>query len=147
MNSTEADALAKRMINSFRGGPPLADWVEELTPLDVGRAGTAYARLRSTLDHAPTVARFMVEYNALDTERPGSRPACNDCEGTGWISAPDRVWPDNRHSTQCKPCSYCDEGRKRAMSRTWLERRAPKPQPVEQPAELFSHDPRIGRDQ
>lgn len=135
MTPAEADALAKRIINSFRGGPPLADWVEELTRLDAGRAGTAYARLRATLDHAPTIARFMVEYNALDTERPGTRPPCGDCGDTGWIDAPDRVWPDERTSSQVKPCPHCDEGRKRAGSRVWLERHRPTP-----PAALFDRE-------
>lgn len=122
MTPTDADTLAKRIINTWRGGPPLRDWTEVLTPLDAGRAGTAYARLRARNDHPPSIAQYIAEYNQLDTARPGEHDPCGDCNSTGWIDAPDRHWPEGRTSTQMKPCPYCDEGRARAASRIWTER-------------------------
>lgn len=124
MTPNEADDLGKRIINSFRGGPPLSDWREVLAPLDAGTAGTAYMRLRTSSD-APTVKQFMDIYRSLDTVRPMDRPKCGDCGGCGWVQAEDRIenaGTDNeRRYSQCKPCR-CIEGRQRAESTIWRER-------------------------
>ena len=65
MTAQEADDLAKRIINAWRGGPPLNDWREELARLDAGMAGTAFVRLRRTIEDAPSIARFLAEYRAV----------------------------------------------------------------------------------
>lgn len=65
MTRDEATELAKRIINCWRGGPPLAEWIEELLPLDNGMASTTFVRLRRTLEHAPSVARFLAEYRGV----------------------------------------------------------------------------------
>lgn len=81
MRNDEADYLAKRIINMWRGGPPLAEWVEFLTELDAGQAGTVFARLTRTREHAPTIATFLAEYRALDTHDASNRPTpCPDCD-------------------------------------------------------------------
>jgi hypothetical protein len=121
MTHAEADALAKRIINCWRGGPPLTEWIDELERLDAGTAGTTYARLKRTSEHAPSIAKFYAEYNALDTHDGGTRPAdCRFCDGTGWLET-------RRHQAMgvaysgCEPCSRCSEGRAREVSETWTK--------------------------
>lgn len=89
MTPTEADQLAKRIINCWHGGPPITEWREELTPLDHGQAGTALARLKRTSEHAPTIARFLTEYRALSMVDGGSytKSPCSACSDTGWLEA------------------------------------------------------------
>jgi hypothetical protein len=84
MTPTEADALAKRIINTWRGGPPLREWIDTLQPLDAGTAGTAYIRLRGTSDQAPTIARYTAVYASLHT-KPSSDTThtCERCTD-GW---------------------------------------------------------------
>lgn len=69
MTPAAADALAKRWINIWRGGPSLTEIIDALLPLDEGRAGTALVRLRNESDHAPSIARFLAVYRSLDTSR------------------------------------------------------------------------------
>lgn len=95
MTPTEADRLAKRIINTWQGAPPLPEWADTLEPLDAGTAGTAYIRLRNDSDATPTIARYMAVYRSLDTKRPDSAPhrGCTACgrqdgpypsNGDGW---------------------------------------------------------------
>ena len=121
MTPDDVDFLAKRIINSFRGGPPLQDWREELARLDAGRAGTAYERLRRHSD-APSIKRFLDEYNALDTDRPSELPRCVLCDGTGWVQAPDLVLPDERRYTQLEPCR-CPRGQQAEQTAVWRRRK------------------------
>jgi hypothetical protein len=65
VNQAEATDLAKRIINCWRGGPPLTEWIDELKRLDAGMAGTAYIRLRREHEHAPSIARFLAEYRGV----------------------------------------------------------------------------------
>lgn len=122
MNTVEADDLAKRIINTWRSGPPLDVWREELHRLDAGTAGTAYAKLRRTAEHAPSIAKFLAEYHALHTvDTP--EPDCGDCDRTGWVQAEDRIMPDERRYSQVKPCR-CAHGRKAEQSPAWTKRGA-----------------------
>lgn len=65
MTRDEAEQLAKRIINTWRGGPPLADWVQILEPLEHGYAGTTYVRLRAQDENPPTIARFLATYRGV----------------------------------------------------------------------------------
>jgi hypothetical protein len=86
MTPAEADALAKRIINTWRGGPPLREWIDTLQPLDAGTAGTAYIRLRGTSDQAPTIARYTAVYASLHTKPPNDTThTCERCTD-GWIT-------------------------------------------------------------
>lgn len=91
MNHQAADALAKRIVGSWRSGPPLQDWVDTLDPLDEGAAGTAYIRLRNEHegDRAPSCATFRKMYHSLETAAtaPIRQETCplNRCAGDGWI--------------------------------------------------------------
>lgn len=99
MTPDEADQLAKRIINTWHGGPPLAEWRDTLTELDAGTAGTTYVRLRAELDHAPSIARYLSEYRTLHT--PANDPIrhhCHHCHGTGWLTCVD----DRRHGYWCR---------------------------------------------
>lgn len=121
MTSDQADQLAKRIINCWRGGPPLAEWRDLLATLDEGAAGTAFVRLRNELDNAPSIARFRQECNALRTHDTPTRigePDCGWCDDTGWTET--AVHTDGHHAySGVKPCSHCSEGSQRAASQTW----------------------------
>ena len=110
MSPTEADQLAKRIINCWHGGPPLPEWRIELEQLDPGRAGATFARLKHKLDHAPTIAQFLTQYNALSTTADSPTPdACIRCDGTGYVPAPDYVQRlkdgTERRYTQVQHCN------------------------------------------
>lgn len=121
MTPAEADDLAKRIINCWRGGPPLTEWRDELVQLDAGQAGTTYARLKRDLEHAPSIARFIAEYRALDTHDGGNRPAkCGVCGDSGWIEA-QRHQSHGQVYSGWAPCVYCAEGRAREASVTWTK--------------------------
>ena len=66
MTDPQALELAKRIMNCWRGGTPLADWVAELARLEHQPAVAAYERLRRLIDVAPSIPRFLSEYQALD---------------------------------------------------------------------------------
>jgi hypothetical protein len=113
MNEHDADAIAKRIINTWHSGPRLTEWVEVLAGLDAGTAGTAYIRCRNELEHAPSIAKFIAVYRSLHTAttHPVDRPTCAACDGTGWVDAPNLITPDGRSYTQVDRCPHCDNGR------------------------------------
>jgi hypothetical protein len=139
----QAQRFAQRMIETWPTGPRRTVWHDIALKLhDADAARIAYADLERTATHIST-AQFHQAYAAAarKTITPERGGTCGDCDGTGWVDAPDRVWPNERTTTQCRPCPHCDEGRKRASSRIWTERRRPeRPEPTaaEQPLELFS---------
>lgn len=121
MNRDTADVLAKRIINCWRGGPPLVEWIDELERLDEGPAGTTFVRLRRSIEHAPSIARFMAEYNSLHTDDASTRgPVCGWCDNTGWT----QTRPHQAHGVAysgVEPCDRCDEGRARRNSDAWTK--------------------------
>lgn len=129
MTAAEADELAKRIINAWHGGPPLAEWREELAPLDAGQAGTAYVRLKRTLEHAPSIARFLAEYRSLtmhDASNPENK--CPSCSNSGWVAAEHHFEHRSHPYSAAQPCTYCEFGRIAAGSQTW--QKAPALQPI-----------------
>jgi hypothetical protein len=89
VNDAEADRLAARIINTWHGGPSKLEWVDTLRPLDAGTAGTAFVRLQRRLEHAPTIAGYLREYNGLHTKPPAELPqSCplERCPGDGWVT-------------------------------------------------------------
>lgn len=112
VNPTDADALAKRIINTWRGGPLLTEWIDTLTELDQGTAGTTYVRLRNDTDHAPTIAAFLRTYRGLSTAatHPPPQDHCPSgrCSGDGWITTERTI---SGHPVRCaEPCT-CPLGR------------------------------------
>jgi hypothetical protein len=65
MTHDEASALAKRIINTWHGGPALAEWVDALQTLNAGTAGTAFVRLRDNNETPPSIARFKATCRAI----------------------------------------------------------------------------------
>lgn len=120
MTPTEADALAKRIINCWHGGPNIADWRDALEPLDAGRAGTAYARLRNERDHAPSIKAFRDTYNALDTH-DGSIRKCAECVDSGWVDVVSRFEHNGLAYTGAEPCKRCPTGKTAASSNLWQQ--------------------------
>lgn len=127
MTEQEADTIAKRIINCWRGGPSLTDWKETLQPLNHGQAGTTYARLRNEREHAPTIKAFRDTYNALDTNDT-SEHQCPDCADTGWIDAYYRYAHNGIPYTAATPCGRCTNGQTAASSKLWTQ--APQRQPL-----------------
>jgi hypothetical protein len=129
MTTTEADELAKRIINTWRGGPPLTEWRDELLPLDAGQAGTAFARLKRTLENAPSIARFLAEYRSLqmhDASNPDDK--CPECSNSGWVACFRQYENKGEVYSGARPCAECGHGRVAAQSQTW--QRAPHREPV-----------------
>jgi hypothetical protein len=75
MTPDEATALAKRIINTWNGGPRLDEWTDALAHIDEGTAGTAFVRLRSQSEHAPSIARFIATCRAIHPHEPNTQPA------------------------------------------------------------------------
>ena len=105
MNPMEATDLAVRILGCWKG-PNAREWEESLMPIDAGRAGTAFARLRREHDKQwLSIAEFLTVANALRTDDPSSRPdPCGKCDDTGWIAAPDIVKDDGLHAEPCPTC-------------------------------------------
>jgi hypothetical protein len=106
MTPAEATDLAKRIINVWRGGPPLSEWVDTLEPLEAGAAGTAFIRLRRDEVDAPSIARYHAVYRSLHTGEHDQR--CPRCQGDHWVE----LAPDDdryRHDKDCatRPACYC----------------------------------------
>lgn len=126
MERTAALALTSRLEANFGQNPRwstalVREWTDALETLDEGAAGTTFVRFRNAGKPSVTIPEFIAACRALNTVDAGNRAApCGDCDGTGWVEAPDRIWENDRHSTQVKPCR-CAEGRQRAGSRVWTE--------------------------
>ena len=112
MNITEADRLARRIINTWNGGPNLTEWTDLLAELDAGTAGTAYIRLRNTHEHPPSIATFIKTYHSLRTATtdPIRQDSCplDRCPGDGWVTVD---YTHNGHTYRgVIPCG-CPPGR------------------------------------
>jgi hypothetical protein len=128
MTPDAAHELAKRIINTWRGGPNLTEWRDELETLDEGRAGTAFQRLRRTAEHAPTIARFLGEYRAIQSDDPSDPDnTCTTCSNSGWtIQATadgDPLHYEHRgvRYSGAKPCPQCTHGQQASQSQTWTK--------------------------
>lgn len=140
MNDEQARHFAQRMIETWPTGPRRNVWRDIALKLhDHDAARSAYAELERTAAYIST-AQFHDAYTAITRRRDhthtGAGAPCGDCDDTGWVSAPDRVWPDERTSTQVQPCPHCPEGAQRARSRIWTERHHHRP-PIDQNPHLF----------
>lgn len=124
MTPAEALDLARRIKNTWYGGPPVNEWATELESLDTGRAGTTYARMKRTVENAPSIARFLAEYRAITTT-DASADRCPSCGDSGWAPWLDDNG-DPRHYeangvtySGALPCN-CQPGRRAAQSRAWM---------------------------
>ena len=104
-------------------------WVETLTPLDPGVAGTAYVKLQKKCDRTPSPAEFLAEYRTLRTYDASQPRAaiCHECDGTGvvtdldhphhWTGPADTIPKHPDGYCECNVvtwCQSCDDGRTRA---------------------------------
>lgn len=88
------------LFERMNGTWPLRDvqsWTEELAPLDMPRASTAYVRCRRTHSRAPSIAAFLDEYRALDTGPRRDHIPCADCGDSGLVTD----LSDTRHKESC----------------------------------------------
>lgn len=115
MTRTEAEELARQIVNTFRSTPPWPVWVDALEPLNVGTAAATLAALRDEVEQGSVlVGRFMGRYRTLLAPRPGV--ACGRCHGDGWVECTDQ----RRHRPGCAgggcychavvPCPACTSG-------------------------------------
>lgn len=159
MNSADADHLAQRIGQTWRGGPTAAAWADVLTELDAPRAEAAFRRLRTEAENTPSVARFLATYRSLTTDRPDpTAPHCGRCASTGMVT----VWEQHGDQTvtACAPCT-CEAGTSAAVvlrairhhndteldrtnpdrNRTWRRLNGPpEPDGTTNPATLFTGD-------
>lgn len=88
MERVAALALTTRISNTWTEQPwpgaRIDTWIDALLPLDEGRAGTTWARLRGTEQRCPSIAAFLAQYSALTTDRPEHHPDCPICDNHGW---------------------------------------------------------------
>lgn len=95
MTEHEARSLYVRLANSFPGehrGVAAETWIEVLTDLDAGIAGTTILRLRDELERPPSIAQFKRRYYALRAPLLDTiHHTCHMCGQTGWrtITGPD----------------------------------------------------------
>ncbi|MEM9513686.1 MAG: hypothetical protein AAGA42_02425 [Actinomycetota bacterium] len=122
MRPEEATMLAGKIGETWRYGPTKDVWREELLELDVGRANTAYVKLRRSETSAPTIALFFATYRALRTEDASTREDCPVCDDTGWVDAAPSMLPDGRPVRGVAPCGSCRRGRE--MEHTYRRIRA-----------------------
>lgn len=112
MTPNEAVVLAEKLRNSWPQSKISLDvWAEELASLDAGRAGTALARLRRESEHSPSIARFIMEYRAVETHQHHRDPyvhECGDCEDTGFVEV-RRPQDSLTAASSVKPC-MCKAG-------------------------------------
>lgn len=107
MDRTDALGLVNKIEQTWPGkwpGARIDVWIDFLTPLEMGPAGTTWAKLRGSHPHAPTPAEFQQVYNSLHTRDAADRPRkCVDCgyedangmvHNTGWITCTSH--PDHR---------------------------------------------------
>lgn len=107
MTPTEAEDLATLCKQTWPRGPETAQWEAMLTPLDHGKAGTAYARLKASARTAPvTIDAFLATYGPI-TRPHRTAPDCPECENTGWAVVVQLV--DDRRTEAVEPCR-CDWG-------------------------------------
>jgi len=128
MNTHEAEDLAVKIAQTWPKGIAAHIWEEELLPLDTGRAGTAFVKLRREAKYPPTIADFLERYNAIQTD-PADRVECKYCDTSGWVDKIGYHGPNcgtrTGHACNCRngvePCA-CPEGDRARQSRTWTQR-------------------------
>lgn len=83
MTRDDANDLAKRICNTWRGNIPHSEWADYLIGFDAEQASRAYMRLRARIEYMPTlkqfgdecrtVARLADAVSAPETEPPAPR--------------------------------------------------------------------------
>ena len=84
MTADEATQLAKRICNTFRGGPPFGEWVDVFDREcgDLAIAQEVFRRLKYVTEFAPSIQRFKSEYDAIHATAPAA-PAVVTLEPAG----------------------------------------------------------------
>lgn len=99
------------------------EWVEEIEPLDAGRAIVAFQHLKRTAEHTPRISTFLDAYRSH--QRAQARPVekCLLCTDSGWVYS--HFTTEEREGTLLngdpkpplvyefvKPCPECSDGRR-----------------------------------
>lgn len=96
-------------------------WMDTLSALDAGAAGTTYVRLTKKADRVPTPAEFIAEYRTVHVfDASNRRPPCAVCGDSGIVTDTDhpRHWPGDPKSMprpthggqeycNCNVANYC----------------------------------------
>jgi hypothetical protein len=103
MRPEDARPMAARITNTFRLTPPASEWAAALADevRAPATADAAYRRLRSQVEGALSIARFLRECREvereLSQERHASAIRCATCAGEGWVACLD----ERRHGVGC----------------------------------------------
>jgi len=129
MTEDQATTLGRRIVNTLRPTPALAEWVEALMAVPHAAALSAYTELRGECEHGLSIARFLRairERDALASAPPrpiAPRPDCPDCAGAGWVDCTDErrhaahcIAPDDCHCSAVVRCECRAPARDRARS-------------------------------
>ena len=92
MTVDEANALAIRYKNIWRGGPATEELREHFTEMDAGRARNALNACAQRLDHPPSIAQLWREYEA--TRSPLAYGWDHPAD-TGPVISPDEAYAHN----------------------------------------------------
>lgn len=109
MTGDQCAQVVNLLISSFPAGPKGNAWTDAINGLHHGPAQAAARELRDTTDRV-SVAQFHAIYRRhLDNARAqrvaqqGAPPVCQQCDGAGWVEAPDHM----RHSAACVSPDTC----------------------------------------
>lgn len=99
MTPAESEALAKRIINVWRLTPALDEWSDALVGYEHAQAVATLRALRTEVDGALSIARFVKRYRELGEasapatarRRRGPSERCELCEGCGFVDVPGPV--------------------------------------------------------
>lgn len=93
MNKWEADGIADKLCHSWpHSGITATAWVEELEPLEKGRAEEAARQLVRNAEKAPSIAQFLSTYRNL-AGTSTIEWICPSCNNDRWVT--DLLHPDH----------------------------------------------------
>lgn len=110
---TREDALQLLRTRSALTSQPYGDgaidaWHDALADRSFEQCRTALVTAART--HQKVTVAHVVEQLPPAQRSPITPPEqCELCDNTGWVDAPSREWPNERTSTQVKPCR-CTRG-------------------------------------
>ena len=112
MNHEHAQAIAQRIVNTWRSTPRLDEWITELQHRDEQRARTALGALKAKRADSLTIPEFAKAYNAAGRSHIDEQPArCEECEGTGCVPT---EFTEHGHTYSAVIACRCTAGRARA---------------------------------
>jgi hypothetical protein len=137
--------LAMKIDETWRGGPSVMVWEEELAPLHERQAVVAYEKLRKSSRSAPSIADFVDTYQGLAVGP--ERSTCGACRGRGWkvCAGTNRhaAWCTDPHGCGChaeEPCA-CPDGQRAHKQQARIDRQRQERREAIGAADMFTAGP------